>query len=188
MDNIHKIINYLGKHPGESFTMHGLSKRLNIPYATLYRVLQAIPELITKQVVGKAILVGLKKSNTLSYLIVSSIEETKEYLHKQPIIKKIADELPQGDYCVILFGSYAKGQQTRKSDIDIMVISRTGKKEPDFSRYEVLFGIDVNPLFFSKKEFVHMLRDTEENVGTQALKNQVILYNPEYFWKLIYEL
>ena len=42
MDNKHKIINHLGKHPNEKYTMHELSRELNIPYASFYRTINYI--------------------------------------------------------------------------------------------------------------------------------------------------
>ena len=187
MDNTHKIINFLGKHASESFTMYTLSKKVGIPYATFHRTIQTIPELVTKQTIGKSTVVSLRRETlTKSYLVVSSFEEAKEYLSKQPLIKKIAEELPKGEYAALLFGSYAKDLQGKKSDIDILVINKDGRKEPGFSKYETLFGVEINPLYFSKKEFAQMLKSEEENVGTQALKNHIVLYNPEYFWGIIY--
>ena len=47
------------------------------------------------------------------------------------------------------------------------------------------FKKKINPLFFMISEFVHMLRDKDENVGKQALKEHIILNNPEGFWEAV---
>ena len=54
-----------------------------------------------------------------------------------------------------------------------------------FSKYELFYKKRINPIFVRKKEFKEMLKDKEENVGKQALKNHIILNNPEEFWKCI---
>ena len=187
MDNKLKVINYLGKNRDETFTMHELSKLTKVPYATFYRTIKTMADLIFKTKAGKATLVQLNKQNPLTkhYLIISSKEEKDEYFKKQPLLKKITEELPSGDYTLLLFGSYAKGTQTAKSDIDFLVINRKGEREPDFSRYETLFRIRVNPIYITREEFVAMLKEPDENVGKQALKNHVLLYNPEKFWSLV---
>lgn len=184
MDNILKIINYLGKNMGKSFTMHELSKAVKVPYATFHREIKKMSSLVTSETVGKAktIEINLKNPVIKSYLAISSEEEKKGYLKGQPIIRKIASEL--SNETVVLFGSYAKHTHNEKSDIDLMVIG-SGKRTIYFSEYELLFKKRINPIFITKKEFQLMLKEKEENVGKQALKNHIILSNPENFWECV---
>ena len=84
----------------------------------------------------------------------------------------------------MLFGSYAKGHPRDDSDIDLLVINKIGDRSINFSKYELLFKKKINPIFITKSEFVKMLKDSEENVGKQALKDHIILNNPESFWRL----
>ena len=186
MDNELKIINYLGKHFGESYTMHYLSKLLNIPYASFYRSIEQMKDfLITKQV-GKAKTITLNLNNSVikSHLVISSDEERKEFLKKQPIVRKISEELETKDI-VLIFGSYAKGKENEKSDIDVFIINKNGKKDITFTKYELLFRQKINPITVSIKEFKEMLKNREENVGKEVLKNHVLLKNPEHFWELV---
>ncbi len=184
MDNKLKIINYLGKHLWHAFTMNELSKLTKIPYATFYRTIQEMKDLVKLQAVGKSKTVSLNAENPAikAYLTISSDEEKKEFLQKQPIISKITSELDTPD-TVVLFGSYAKGTQREASDIDLLVINKNGKKSISFSKYEVLFRKKINPMFVTSSEFRKMLREADENVGKQALKDHIILNNPESFWK-----
>ena len=183
MDNRLKIINYLGKHLKKRFTMHELSKLLKIPYASFHRTIQQLNNLITIEMVGKAKTISLNAQNSIvkAHLIISSDEEKKEFLEKHPIMKKISKDLETKDI-VILFGSYAKGKETEKSDIDLLIINKEGNKSISFSKHELLYQKKINPIFLTKKEFKNMLKDTEENVGKQALQNHIILTNPEEFW------
>ena len=186
MDNNLKIINYLGKNMSKPFTMHRLSKETKIPYATFHRTINKIKDLIKVQTIGKSKVIVLNKDNIVikSYLTISSEEEKKEYLKKQPIINKIMSELDTKDI-VLLFGSYAKGSQKETSDIDLLIINKNGKKSISFSKYEILFKKKINPIFVTKQEFKKMLYDKEENVGKQALISHVILNNSEKFWECV---
>lgn len=186
MDNKLRIINYLGKNTKESFTMNELSKAVKIPYATFHRIIQDMKDLIKTKKIGKSITITLNTENLIikSYLIISSEEEKKEFLIKQPIINKIASELNTNDV-VLLFGSYAKGTEKEKSDIDLIIINKKGEKTINFNKYELLFKKRINPLFITRTEFTQMLKEKEENVGKQALKNHVILNNPESFWECV---
>lgn len=183
MDNKLKIINHLGKNIGKSYTMHELSRLLGIPYASFYRTVQRMKDLLIMETVGKSKIIKLNLNNPVvkAHLIVASDEEKKDYLKRQPLIRKITAELKTKDV-VVLFGSYAKRKQTEKSDIDLLVINKDGKKSLSFSKYELLYKKRINPIFVTRKEFKRMLKDKEENVGKQALKNHIVLNNPEEFW------
>ena len=77
MDNKLKIINFLGKNLGFSYTMHQLSKTLKIPYASFYRTIQEMNDILRTHQVGKATTVQLNRNNAVitSYLSISSYEE-----------------------------------------------------------------------------------------------------------------
>lgn len=186
MDNKLKIVGYLGKNTGKGFTMHELSKLLGIPYASFYRTIKHMRDLLVIEEVGKAKTIRLNLKNPIirSYLAIASEEEKKEYLQKQPVIKKMANEIQTNDI-IALFGSYASNTQTKSSDIDLLIINKDGKKSISFSKYELLFKKKINPVFITKKEFRLMLREKEENVGKQVLSNHIILKNPEMFWEVV---
>lgn len=186
MDNAHKLIVFLGKNLNQNYTMHQLSQLLKIPYATFYRMLKEMHNLLIVQQVGKAKTIRLNFDYPLikSHLAISSDEEKREYLQIRPLIKKIATEIDASEV-VVLFGSYARGKETEKSDIDLIVINKNGDKSLSFSKYELLFKKKINPIFVTEKEFKLMLKDKEENVSKQVLKNHIILNNPEHFWKMV---
>ncbi len=60
-----------------------------------------------------------------------------------------------------------------------------GKKPISFSKYEIIFKKKINPIFITEAEFKKMLRDKDENVGKEALKNHIILNNPQKFWEMV---
>ncbi len=185
MDNQLSILNYLGKHQNESYTMHKLSNILKIPYATFHRTIKGMTNLITTQIIGKAKTLTLNKNPIIkSYLTISSEEEKAEYLKKQPVINKITTEL-NTEEIIILFGSYAKRNIRKESDIDILIINQKGNKSISFSKYETVYKIKINPIFITKKEFTQMLTAKDENLGKQALKDHILLNNPEEFWRLV---
>jgi predicted nucleotidyltransferase len=184
MDNKLKIINYLAKNKGKH-TMHELSKTLNIPYATFYRVVKKSSDILTTELVGKSKLLSLNKESILtSHLAIASDEEKKEFLKKQPLINLIHKDLDTSEV-VLLFGSYAKNKPKPHSDIDLAILNKTGNKSFSLNKLEILLNKEINPMFFSFSEFNLMLKDKEENVGKQILKNHIVLKNPQKFWEEI---
>jgi predicted nucleotidyltransferase len=188
MDNNLKIINYLGKHSEEAYTMHQLSILLKIPYATFYRNINQMRDLLLVKNIGKAKALSLNLNNPVikPYLIISSYEEAKDYLKNNKLIKLLHSEIRTNDI-VLLFGSYAENKQNDKSDIDLLVINKKGKKSFSLSSFELLHKKQVNPLFISEEEFKAMLRKPDENVGKQAKIKHIILNNPEAFWNLVWK-
>ncbi len=186
MDSLLKIVNFLGKRLDEPFTLLEISRETGVPYATLHRTVGENADLFVAKRVGKARTLALnrRKPTIRSYLAISSEEEKKAFLKRQPIIAIIASDLDTTEI-VLLFGSYAKGTQRERSDIDIIVINKEGKRTLSFSKYELLYDKQINPLFFTKTEFKAMLRDEEENVGKQALQGHIVLNNPEAFWECV---
>ena len=70
--------------------MHELSKLTNIPYASFYRVVQGMGDILNVETVGKAKTLCLKTENPVlkAHLTVSSDEERKEFLEKHPTLRK----------------------------------------------------------------------------------------------------
>jgi predicted nucleotidyltransferase len=186
MDNMLKIINYLGKNVEKAYTMNELSTLLKIPYATFYRTVQNMKDILNVKAIGKAKTIKLNLKNPVikSYLTIASDEEKKSFMINQPVIKKISCEMETKDI-VVLFGSYAKSSFIETSDIDILVINKDGKKSLNFSKFELLYKKKINPIFVTYKEFNKMLLAKEENIGKQVLKNHIILNNPDKFWRFV---
>lgn len=64
--------------------------------------------------------------------------------------------------CVVLFGSFARGDQTASSDADLIIILRSSEKRfderiPDFLPSGMGIGVDVFP--YTKKEAKKALRE-----------------------------
>ncbi len=180
------IINHLGKEFDKEFTMHELSKKLHIPYASFYRTINKMKELLAIKEIGKAKTLKLNLQNPViqSYLAISSEEEKRSFLERNPMIREISKDLRVEDI-VLLFGSYAKGEEGKKSDIDLMIINKSGNKTISFSKYELIFDKQINPVFLKIPEFQEMIKDNEENVGKQALRNHIVLNNPNHFWNVV---
>jgi len=188
MDNWLKIVNFLGKNINRSFTIRALSLNSGVAYATTYRLIKRFSKYSTHLIktVGRAETISLDpNSKTLiNFLAISSQNEKLDYLLKKPLIKSINNKIFDKDI-VLLFGSYAKNKETEKSDIDLLIINKKGEKTISFKKEELLFNKKINPIFVSSKEFKEMLKDEEENVGKQALKNHIILRGFNKFWELV---
>ncbi len=87
---------------------------------------------------------------------------------------KTSVNLTEPDAILILYGSYARGDNRTDSDIDLLVlvnkdkVTRSDEKRIKYPLYEIEFqtGTVISPLIFSKKEWEtqHKITPFYENV------------------------
>ena len=74
---------------------------------------------------------------------------------------------------IILFGSYARGEDIERGDVDIMI--NTVKKEiVDLSKFEKKLKRKIHPFLFSEKEIKNMKKQNKELLNN--ILNGVILF------------
>lgn len=125
---------------------------------------------------------NLDNNLTLSYLNLINESEINKSKSLKSILYNIQNRIfKQTEFFIlIVFGSYAKNEATKKSDLDVALIveSEHTKKEitpflETIKRREVL-QIDCH--IFTRIEFLEMLRADFENVGKQIFKSSIIYY------------
>lgn len=102
-------------------------------------------------------------------------------------VVSLSDKKIQG---VILFGSVARGDWTKDSDVDIMAIV-SGKENEVTSilnkaKVDVSPLLEMRPLSTTTEKFVEGLKKKTEFYD-ELWKDRVVLYNEFLFWQLIKE-
>lgn len=189
MDNLLKLIQTLGKNLNNQIPIRQLSKESKVPYTTAHRLIKNNKGIFIIDQKGniKLISLNLKDNIIKNYLILAERKEAESFLNKNPKFKVLKTELPKEDYSLILFGSRAEGKQREKSDIDLCVVNKDGKKNIKFSKFELLFKVEINPIYLKEKEFKQMLKEEEQNLAKEIIKKHIILYGEEYFWNLTWK-
>lgn len=91
---------------------------------------------------------------------------------------------------VILFGSVARGDWTKESDVDMLAVV-SGKEDevtPILNKAKVDVGplLEIRPISTTTEKFVDGFKKRTEFYG-ELWKDRVILYNEFLFWQLIRE-
>lgn len=101
--------------------------------------------------------------------------------NKEDILLKIKDAVQaiEPTATVILYGSFARGENTPKSDIDILILidkdtlSYHDKKQIKYPLYDIEFetGQIISPLVFARRdwEFKHRITPFYENVTKEGI-------------------
>ncbi|HII16318.1 TPA: nucleotidyltransferase domain-containing protein [Candidatus Woesearchaeota archaeon] len=127
----------------------------------------------------------------ISYL--SMVAEHKAWSFKKFPSTSIHDLVEQMNidfFTLLVTGSYAKGKQTQKSDIDIiLIVPAEASKIRARLQHHCEMNIPTIHLYtFTSDEFKQMLLDKKHNYGKEAVKNNLIFYGAEAYYKLLFEV
>jgi len=186
------IIQYLIENKNEELNIFKMSKLLKMDYKNVYSIVKRLEKesLVKLEAFGQSLRVKLiSQANPLIF--------EAEYNRRQGFLKNKNMAVMLNDFknvlnskCFILlvFGSYAKGTQTKNSDIDLMFIVPDGKEdifEKDINKVARSLPLPIHLLVFSEKQFLEMINAKEPNVGQEALKNNIILYGIEAYYEMV---
>jgi predicted nucleotidyltransferase len=109
------------------------------------------------------------------YIVLAETYKSITYLSENFEVKKVITEI--GDKLggnILLFGSFAKGNMTPESDIDLLVI---GDKKPDLNSAQELGGLmgrQINVKFTTEAKFLEGLISHDPLIQ-EAVANHIIL-------------
>jgi len=150
-------------------------------------------ELITEKKIGTSKIYAVDHKNNKVYTYFETYN--KESLPKQ--VLKTIRELEEGldkhtfFYSIVIFGSYAVGEQKKDSDLDIAVFIEQEEKrkivEAVFKSMEIKSILKIHGNVITKDEFLEMLKVDYENLGKEIARKHLIIHNPAIFYSLIKE-
>jgi len=186
------IIKFLIENKNEELNIRSISKSLKMDYKNIYFIIKRLEKglLVKIETFGQSSRVKL---NTTFHPLIfeAEFERRKEILKDKDLTVMLSNfkrAIKSKLYVLLLFGSYAKGTQTKSSDIDLMVICPNGLEsdfEKNINRTAGSMPLPIHPLVFSEIQFIEMANTKEPNVGQEAIKNNVILYGIEQYYGLI---
>lgn len=170
-------------------TIREIAKQIKADYRITHTASQRLihHQILTAQTVGKSTLCQLNDSY-YGIEIYTAENERKEQIIKNSNLKQLYREIlakiKSGLFVLLLFGSYAKGKQTKSSDIDLMFISNETGFEEKVSNILSLLPLKTHALVFTEEEFIRMKDAKSPNVIQEAIQNNVILYGVEGYYKI----
>ena len=153
---------------GKDITLKIIQKRTKLSYEPVHRII--------KQLVDKKLLIEKKFGKTLVYsldlskekiriaFILYANEEKEKFEGKYGNIYRALSKIEEGDIDFLsIFGSYAKGSPTKKSDVDVLCVSSNKTKterEIKSLRYET--KLEFTPIVIPKSEFAKIKKENEQ--------------------------
>jgi predicted nucleotidyltransferase len=180
-----KTINILGEFSSDySKKIYGreISRRLKMNQKTVSNTLNKLEKehILKFSLEGKNKYYYINRFNPKIKEIIKLIEINKKVVfldrhkRKRELFEKIES---RANETVIVFGSYAKNQETEKSDLDLFVIGNIS----NLKDLELLYNIKINIIKSSAEKF-----SSKEHLIKEVISNHVILKGVETFIKLIW--
>ena len=196
-----KLMELFDKNLNSQFTINQIAKMTDFDYGYVNREMNKLIKkgIIGKKTVGNAHLcsLNLKNDGTMPLVFEKEIHKRISFYNKHKVLKGyFSDFLKEAEqysiHSALIFGSYAKGAQTERSDLDLLVIIEnkqfSSKTHNALNNAFKLSTLEVNPIIISRKEFLQMLSNKAKlNIGKEALKNHIIVYGIERFWEIVLE-
>lgn len=125
-----KIIGLMRKDLYKGRTILEISKKLKIGYRPAYNHITEMEKqgIITVKKIGmsKQCLLNLENPRCRHLLEEADMIRQTDLFKRKPILekltKKLTDQFTGDIHSIVLFGSYAKGTETKTSDIDLIFI------------------------------------------------------------------
>ena len=155
-----------------------ISKKLGIPNRTVSRKLNKACQLgflkYIREGRNRLYFLNLDLNFTFHLLLVLETYKAMKFLSENSKINLILEKFKTDK---IIFGSYAKNKNTKKSDLDIVFFDKVNLDNS---------FIEIHPQFSSKMEFRKALFK-KNTLSLEIIENHIILSNYEWLIKLFME-
>lgn len=183
-----KILKVLIENNQKTLSINEISKLIESDYKLVHTNIKKLLEndLIRITKLGNSNQIQFKYNLNHQVFNVETIRKNNILKNRNlKIIVNRLNEIKSQFFTALLFGSYAKGIQTKESDIDICIIADNENIIKEIYSELNLLPLDIHLTEFTSKEFKSMLKTTDFNVGQEIKKNYIILNNIELFYKLL---
>lgn len=187
-----RVLRHLLENRGKELSIRQIAHATKTDYKNIYLAIKRLEQ-------EKAVNIGMfghskrvSLSTRLSAKLMQAEMERRDAILANKNIAVMLDQLKRdlgtSLYILLLFGSYAKGNQGKGSDIDLMFIVPDGK-EDEFEKAVhaslAILPMPVHPLTFTESQFRQMVFSKEQNVGKEAAACNIILHNIESYYQVI---
>ena len=179
------VIEILMRSIPKGMILSEIRKRLNLSHHPAHRKVKILTELgVVKR---KGNLYFINDSNLLIYSIFNFIHGSRySYMMKDTFFKDLKESIDFSEAKIaVLFGSYARGEQRKGSDIDIFLADG---KRIDFGRLEIIhFGEQkVSPIYSTSSELSGMLKE-KKKLAIDLIREGLVIKGCDDFYKIIFK-
>jgi len=182
------ILRMLIENPEKEYSIRQIAVKRKINYKSAYNAVLKLERegVIDVKKHGNTSMVRFNFNFNESVFIVE-VCRRNDFLKNRDfrVLYRRISEIKNPFFICLVFGSYAKGNPRKGSDLDLCIITNDEKIKNEIEEIADITPFDIHCLVFSSDEFIKMLKTTEFNVGKEIVKNRIILKGIEMFYELI---
>lgn len=168
------LLSRLMMNSDKQFYIRELSRDLNMPYGMLYREVKNLVSLgiITEEKKGKITLMLVNKKLPYFAELKGLIMKTEGL---GDLVRNALSKLKVIRYALI-FGSFASGEETERSDVDLLVVGNIAEEEvlKTISEVEKHVEREINYILWNEKEFLKRVR-SKHHLLTEIVRRPFIM-------------
>lgn len=154
-----------------------IAKKHNLNQKTVSNYLNSLEkeQILKSKIQGKnKLYYFIDDINTKNFLMSIELNKTINFYKKHVLVKEVISKLKIKGIAII-FGSYAKGIEKKKSDLDLFVIGKCDEKE--IHKIGDMYKLEINLKIYPKFEL--------DILTKEVVKNHIIIKGVEEWIKLV---
>ena len=190
-----KIIVELERNP-KGVHLREISRLVNSGLPNVKRFLEILERerVVKKEKEANLVKFKLKEGEkTVAYLRQVHTENFLALPNKIKIaVRDFLGELEIKPLMAFIFGSYAKGDYTKESDIDIFLVFQELEKENDkdieniAKRINMRTNTEISPVYLEYKNFEKNFLNIEHDFSKEIRQDVIIIFGIEHYYKLLW--
>ena len=172
---------------GKDITLKIIQKRTKLSYEPVHRIIKQLVDkkLVIEKKFGKTLVYSLdftKEKIKIAFILYAN-EKREKFEEKYGNISRPLSKSEEGDIDFLaVFGSYAKGNPTKKSDVDVLgVSSNKNKLESKIKALRYETNLEFSPVLMSKTEF-SKIKDENKQFWDDLVDYGIIFKGYELFY------
>jgi predicted nucleotidyltransferase len=153
---------------GKEITLKIIQKRTKLSYEPVHRIIKRLVKknFIIEKKFGKTLVYSLdfsKEKIKIAFILYADEKKEKFAENYGNVYRALSNTKEDDIDFLAIFGSYAKGSPTKKSDIDVLCVSSNKPKvenEIKALRYET--NLEFAPIVISKTEFAKIKNENKQ--------------------------
>lgn len=145
----YRVLKPFFRKPTKKFQLREISRETEVSLPSVKRYVEELEKEEFLERVEEGIYPGYKTNSNERTRVYKKLE-TIRMLHESGLVDRI-DERTHPN-AVVLFGSATRGEDTEKSDLDLLVVA--GEKEIELEEYEKEFNRQINIQFVTEEELM----------------------------------
>ena len=152
---------------GKEMTLKEIMKKSSYSYEPVYRTLQELEKkkIIGVKKFGKTLVYDLnfsKQEPKIAFYLYA-VRRANDFSKKHPSIFAALSELPEDKIDILaIFGSYAKGIQHEKSDVDVICVTSENDLTSKIRALKHAYNKNFSPVVLPKSEFAKIKVENKE--------------------------